>query len=132
MSSPTVWSVLSDLTKLLDLHRNKHVGIKQLLKSDEESIGGDTRDHINKKSFNYTIIEYVQLCLEYLTSNLKPSEDLKQSIEQYLVECESISNYSNILQLIGHFKIFKKFVTNPNISDPVPRTISLGPNNIIM
>jgi hypothetical protein len=101
MRSPTVWSVLSDLAKLLDLHRNKHVGIKQLLKSDEESIGGDTRDHINKKLFNYTIIEHVQHCLEYLTSNLKPSEDLKQSIEQYLVECESISKYYNILQLLG-------------------------------
>lgn len=93
MSLPAVWSVLSDLTKLLDLRRNKHIGIKQLLKNDNISSEEGANERTNKVPFNHTIIEQVQICLAFLTTNLSPKEDLKLFIAQYLTECESISKY---------------------------------------
>eukprot|EP00029_Vermamoeba_vermiformis_P006530 TRINITY_DN2586_c0_g1_i1.p1 TRINITY_DN2586_c0_g1~~TRINITY_DN2586_c0_g1_i1.p1 ORF type:complete len:953 (-),score=184.38 TRINITY_DN2586_c0_g1_i1:234-3092(-) len=99
MNAPAVWNVLSDLTKLLDLHRNKYIGIRQLLPNEEAPLEGDNVAHSNKKSFNYNIIESVSHRLEYLTNNLKPKEELNQIIEQYLMKCEAITWSTRLTQL---------------------------------
>ncbi len=84
LNMPSAWSVQSDLTKLLDLYRNKYIGLQCLLPYNEN-------EPRNKVPFNNQLIESVNDCMEYLVNNIKPCSELNDVIKQYIIACESIS-----------------------------------------